>query len=338
MEEKIFLDYSTNEKLKEQDKKILTLIHQINIFMIWKDYKNIILNSLSLVWENTFKTWFTKQLSQKNVSDFPGLNFKTWYGKDIYNFKEAYNYINKFDDLWESSLTFLNNILNNTLETKYVRVAKEIKNKWKTLYKTISWKTLEKEFNKFIILVRTWLDWWYSSSFIAYLYYIFIHLHPFADANWRTSRVLIEYLFSKKMKLECPSVFFNFYLNNNKKRHYALCTKLNKKEKWAFEEFAEEFNIWVIKQLETSLDIFTKLEDFIVDKIEKVKKIWIDGEKIIREIYSNVYFEYKYPYLDNKVDKVLTFLLKNNSLEYYMHKWKLYYYDTDFVDILKDNY
>lgn len=335
MKSKLFQDFCSNEKIDWQNREILLLINEINYFLWDKFYGNLLINSLSFIWKTTFSNPFTLHEwdnIEKNISDMPWIEVKSPYWKDIYNFKQAYNYLIKFDELTEKSLVFVNNILNDVLRFDYERVKKQIKSQWKVIYESPSWKELEEKFDEFIKLLNKWIDWWYSSSYVSYIYFIFIIIHPFFWWNWRTSRVLVEYLFTKKMWLKYPSIFFHFYLNNNKAKHYDICRRES------FLEFAEEFNTWIINQLKISLQIYKDIENFIQKRIEEWKNNWINEEKIFREIYKNLYFENAYPYFDDKLEKVLLYLTGKKYLEYYMHEWRLYYYDTEFINVFRKKY
>ncbi len=336
----MFLKYKINSEIIEQNKKIKNLIEILNNFLKWKKFWYIILNSLSLVWKDTFSIsyWLHAKDEKKDVSDFPWIDLKSPYWKDIYNFKEWYYYLQKLKNLNDKNIIFLNSILVDFINENYALNSKKMVRKWKVIYKTISWDDIINEMKKFLHLLNNWINWQFEASIIWYLSYLFFYIHPFHDWNWRTMRVLLEYLLTNRLWCKVPCVFFNFYLNYTKQEQYAILWELNTNEEWSLEKFIYSINAWIIKQIGISLEIFKDIDDYINQMVYFLKKQWFENIDLITNIYKNIYFENELPQTNKELEKLLAFLVKEKNFKFYMEKWKMYYYDPNFVNILKKRY
>lgn len=337
---KEFLDYAKNENISKQNQEIKELIEEINNFLDWKKFWDILLNSLTLVWKYTF--WATYSVHWENqikdISDFPWIKMESPYWKDVYNFKEWFNYIKNIDYIKKENIIFLNNILTDSLNFDYESHSKDLEKDEKIIYKTLSWKEIDDEMENFLNILNNWINKKFEASLIWYLFYLFVHIHPFFDWNWRTIRVLLEYIITKKLWCKIPCVFLNFYFNYTKNEHYMILEELNLKINWSLEKFIFSINKWIIEQIKISLKILKELDLYITKIIQELKEIWYKNEKSITEIYSNLHFENKKPYKDQDLENLLEYFMRKKWFKNYIYKWSIFYYDENFVKILKNRY
>lgn len=336
----LLYDYSINPEISEQNTEIKNLIKDLNFVLEGKKYENIILNSLSIVWKETFSIsyWLHARNQQKDVSDFPWISLESYYWKDIYNYKECFAYLNDFDILNDKNLIFLNSILSDILNVDFALYSKRMVRDWKTIHETLDADGILSEMNFFLDILNNWINKKFEASMIWYLTYIFFNIHPFRDWNGRTMRVLIDYILMKKLWSKAPCAFLNFYLNYTKQEHYFLLEQLNLKINWSLEKFIYSINKGIIEQIKISIEIFKDLDKYINEMILDLKKAGFTDKDLITDIYKNIYFENKIPYNDEKLEKLLDYLKKNKWFKAYMDKWKLYYYDLNFVNLLKNRY
>ncbi len=338
--DKLFLDYKIDESISKQNKEIEKIIKEINDFLEWKKYGEILINSLSLLWKQTF--WIKYSIHARNqnkdISNFPWIMMKSPFWKDIYNFKEWFNYIKKIEYIEKNNIIFLNNILTDFINTDYKLSSKKLIRREKLIFETISWKYINQEMKNFLDLLNNWIDWKFEASIIWYLFYLFTHIHPFHDWNWRTMRVLIEYIITKKLWCKIPCIFLNFYFNYTKQEHYEILKELNVKKEWSLEKFIYSINEWIIKQASISLKILKNLDNYINFIIKELDELWYKNTDLISDIYSNLYYQNKKPHYSDELENLLLYFVENKWFKYYMYKWNIYYYDQSFIDILKEKY
>ncbi len=104
---------------------------------------------------------------------------------------------------------------------------------------------------------------------MAIMHYQFEAIHPFADGNGRTGRILLLLYLKLENLLEIPAIFLSQYIIDNKTNYYKYLREVTERSKW------ENYIIYMLDMLEvTSLKVIANLESImsLMDEIEQIIK------------------------------------------------------------------
>lgn len=104
---------------------------------------------------------------------------------------------------------------------------------------------------------------------MAIIHYQFEAIHPFADGNGRTGRILLLLYLKLENLLEIPAIYLSEYIIDNKTNYYKYLREVTEKSKW------ENYILYMLDMVEvTSHKVITKLETImsLMDEIEQTIK------------------------------------------------------------------
>ena len=133
---------------------------------------------------------------------------------------------------------------------------------------------------------------------MAVAHYQFEAIHPFADGNGRTGRVLnILYLISEEL-LTLPILYLSRYIVQNKQEYYRLLTAVTRDEAW------EEWIIYMLKAVEDTASWTTNKIGSVRTLIERTSDfIRASLPKIYSHELVQVIFEQPYCRIGNLVER-----------------------------------
>lgn len=168
---------------------------------------------------------------------------------------------------------------------------------------------------------------------MALTHYQFEAIHPFADGNGRTGRILLLLQLKLEKLLDVPAIYLSEYIIHHKNEYYERLRAVTEKNDW------EGFILYMLDMIEnTSLKGIKRLEEvmalinsFSLEVKEKIPKIY--SKELIEILFRLPYTKRKF-LVDAKlgtaktVGKYLMSLEKNGFLKSYLvGKEKLYLND-----------
>ncbi|MDE0471927.1 MAG: Fic family protein [Ekhidna sp.] len=124
---------------------------------------------------------------------------------------------------------------------------------------------------------------------LALLHYQFEAIHPFADGNGRTGRILLLLYLKIENLLDIPAIYFSEYIIKNKSEYYHRLRQVTESEDW------ESWIMYILDMVEwTSKKGIMRLEDIL----NAMKKTSEEIKKQLPKAYSKNLIEilYKLPY------------------------------------------
>ena len=125
---------------------------------------------------------------------------------------------------------------------------------------------------------------------MAILHYQFEAIHPFADGNGRTGRILnLLFLIQKKL-MDSPTLYLSRYILENRKTYYDLLRQVTEKKNW---------NEWILYML-TAVE---QTSIWTLHHIQAIKKLMDHTKKYLKENLSTPHYRglllevlFTYPY------------------------------------------
>lgn len=177
---------------------------------------------------------------------------------------------------------------------------------------------------------------------MALIHYQFEAIHPFADGNGRTGRILNVLFLILKDLIGPPVLFLSYYIIQNKADYYRLLKEVTEKQAW------EAWVLFILKGIaETSAMTLTKINQLLALKKNAEREL----KEILQSSYSRELGDllFSYPYIKIKVLEVhgiakrqtastyLQKLAKRGILEPLRIGKEIYYINHALMDILVNN-
>ena len=146
------------------------------------------------------------------------------------------------------------------------------------------------------------------------IHHYFEHIHPFADGNGRTGRILFAILLTKYNVLKVPASVFSYSVLKNKDKYYKALHLADKQE--------------YIKYLQIMLDIFNSSLKTSIDFAKDLNSIYKKAESIILEEYENKKMLNLLSYCFVGVKFSIKYLIKKTNLNNKTLKKYLNYFEN----------
>lgn len=142
----------------------------------------------------------------------------------------------------------------------------------------------------------------------AILHYQFEAIHPFADGNGRTGRILMVLYFILRKRLEVPLLFISRYILENKSEYYKLLAGVTERSEW------KEWILFILKGVEKEANSTKDTIISVKSLIEEYKHIASEKElptnaDFIDHLFSNPFYTY------NRLAKELS-VHRNTAVSY----------------------
>ncbi|MEK7089096.1 MAG: Fic/DOC family N-terminal domain-containing protein [Patescibacteria group bacterium] len=172
----------------------------------------------------------------------------------------------------------------------------------------------------------------------AILHYQFEAIHPFADGNGRTGRILMVLYFILRKRLEIPLLFISRYILNNRSEYYKLLAGVTENGNW------KEWILFILKGVEeqanSTKDTIIAVKNLITEykHIATEKELPTDAN-FIDHLFSNAFYTYNrlaqgLSVHRNTATSYLKQLQEAGVLESMTVKRELVFYYPKFLDIL----
>ena len=128
---------------------------------------------------------------------------------------------------------------------------------------------------------------------MAIMHYQFEAIHPFADGNGRTGRIMLLLYLKLEKLLEIPAIYLSEYIIENKSNYYKYLREVTEKSNW------ENYILYMLDMIEvTSQKVILKLETIVklMDEIEgliKAKKPKLFNKELLEIIFKLPYTKRK---------------------------------------------
>lgn len=128
---------------------------------------------------------------------------------------------------------------------------------------------------------------------MAIMHYQFEAIHPFADGNGRTGRILLLLYLKLEQLLDIPAIYLSEYIIENKSNYYKYLREITEKGEW------ENYILYMLDMIEvTSEKVIVKLEAIVklMDEIEmtiKDKKPKLFNKELLEIIFRLPYTKRK---------------------------------------------
>ena len=129
---------------------------------------------------------------------------------------------------------------------------------------------------------------------MAIMHYQFEAIHPFADGNGRTGRILLLLYLKLENLLEIPAIYLSEYIINNKSNYYKHLREVTEKSQW------ENYILYMLDMIEvTSQNVISKLETILnlmedIEQTIKSNKPRLFSKELVEIIF-------KLPYTKRKI-------------------------------------
>ncbi len=124
---------------------------------------------------------------------------------------------------------------------------------------------------------------------MALMHYQFEAIHPFADGNGRTGRILLLLYLKKEKLLDIPAIYLSEYIINNKTEYYQKLRNVTEKNDW------ENYILYMLDMVETTAKKgIIRLEDVILLMEKTAEKIKAEIPKIYSKELIEVIFRLPY--------------------------------------------
>ncbi len=129
---------------------------------------------------------------------------------------------------------------------------------------------------------------------MALMHYQFEAIHPFADGNGRTGRILNVLYLIKENLLTLPVLYHSAYIIQNKSDYYRCLREVTENEKW------EQWILFMLQAVEeTAFHTLNLIEQMLVLKEETLKKVRSVSQKLPAYELNELIFSY--PYIKIKI-------------------------------------
>lgn len=128
---------------------------------------------------------------------------------------------------------------------------------------------------------------------MAVMHYQFEAIHPFADGNGRTGRILLLLYLKMENLLEIPGIYLSEYIIKNKTNYYKSLRLVTEQNDW------ENYILYMLDMVEkTSINVIAKLEEIV--KLKEDVEAYV--KKSNPTIYSRELIDliFKLPYTKRK--------------------------------------
>ena len=124
---------------------------------------------------------------------------------------------------------------------------------------------------------------------MALLHYQFEAIHPFADGNGRTGRILLLLYLKISRLLELPAIYLSDYIMNHKTDYYKTLRAVTENQNW------EGFILYMLDMIEqTSLKVLERLSKITLAMDKMSKKIKTKLPKIYSKDLVEILFKLPY--------------------------------------------
>lgn len=135
---------------------------------------------------------------------------------------------------------------------------------------------------------------------MAIIHYQFEAIHPFADGNGRTGRILLLLYLKIKKLLDIPAIYLSEYIIDNKSNYYKYLREVTEKAKW------ENYILYMLDMIEvTSMKVIVKLETIVQLMNDIEAKIKAEKPKIFNKELLEIIFKLPYTKRNNLIDAKL---------------------------------
>jgi Fic family protein len=133
---------------------------------------------------------------------------------------------------------------------------------------------------------------------MALLHYQFEAIHPFADGNGRTGRILLLLYLKLSGLLEIPAIYLSDYIIRNKSDYYKKLRGVTENEEW------EDFIFYMLDMVEqTAIQGFERLKQIIKAMEEMTQEIKTKLPKIYSKDLVELLFRLPYTKRQNLIDE-----------------------------------
>lgn len=105
---------------------------------------------------------------------------------------------------------------------------------------------------------------------MAIMHYQFEAIHPFADGNGRTGRILLLLYLKQENLLEIPAIYLSDYIIKHKNKYYRYLREVTEKNKW------DNYIIYM-------LDMIEETSQNVIDKLDAIIELMKDIEKKVKK-------------------------------------------------------
>ena len=124
---------------------------------------------------------------------------------------------------------------------------------------------------------------------MALLHYQFEAIHPFADGNGRTGRILLLLYLKLEKLLDIPAIYLSEYIINNKTEYYKRLRNVTENNDW------EGFVLYMLDMIETTAKKgLTRLEEVIALMETTADRIKIELPKVYSKDLIEIIFKLPY--------------------------------------------
>jgi len=128
---------------------------------------------------------------------------------------------------------------------------------------------------------------------MAILHYQFEAIHPFADGNGRTGRILLLLYLKLEKLLDIPAIYLSEYIIKHKTNYYKFLRQVTEKANW------ENYILYMLDMVEiTAQNVTAKLEQIVNLMSEMAKEIKAHQPKLFTKELLEIIF--KLPYTKRK--------------------------------------
>lgn len=133
---------------------------------------------------------------------------------------------------------------------------------------------------------------------IAMMHYQFEAIHPFADGNGRTGRILLLLYLKLSGLLKVPAIYLSEYINENKKDYYLKLREVTENKNW------EDYILYMLDMIEkTALKSLNRLNE-ITNAMDKISnEIKSKLPKIYSKDLVEILFRLPYTKRQNLIDE-----------------------------------
>ena len=147
-------------------------------------------------------------------------------------------------------------------------------------------------------MLDNWADFMHSSTDIdplvrmAVQHYQFEAIHPFADGNGRTGRILNILFLVQQGLLDSPILYLSRYIIGNKAAYYLLLKEVTHKQQWApwisfILEGVEETCAWTTEKIKAIRELMVHTARFVQKSLPKIYS-WELVELLFKQPYCRI--------------------------------------------------
>jgi len=135
---------------------------------------------------------------------------------------------------------------------------------------------------------------------MAVMHYQFEAIHPFADGNGRTGRILLLLYLKLEKLLDIPAIFLSEYIIKNKTNYYKFLREVTEKAQW------ENYILYMLDMIEvTSQKVISKL-DLIIKLMQELENVIKSKKpKLFNKELLEIIFKLPYTKRKNLIDAKL---------------------------------